>query len=155
MSARGATDFSADAVIAGAGCERSIAAAYQGLLAVCGRAKRPETALQVAYAAKKDGVVLSPAFAGAYYQAKKQQVAGKAMTGRSLKVVAPTRAASGDDTEGASGGIIDLARIQSYVAGFTASGFEALLDVECGLSRAQHASRSGGGLPVNRIRIRW
>ncbi|CAN0556828.1 unnamed protein product, partial [Ectocarpus sp. 8 AP-2014] len=51
--------------------KKDLFSAYCGLLYVCGRAQRPDAALKVVFALKKDGIRPSSALSNTYFKARK------------------------------------------------------------------------------------
>ncbi|CAM9125160.1 unnamed protein product [Ectocarpus fasciculatus] len=105
--------------------KQDLFSAYCGMLYVCGRAQRPDAALKVVFALKKDGIRPSSALSNTYFKAKKDA------------------RDSEDDSQAGPARFRVLRLLDRQL--------ENTLEVECGVSK--HADPMD--LPIERIRIRF
>ncbi|CAM9131809.1 unnamed protein product [Ectocarpus sp. 12 AP-2014] len=105
--------------------KKDLFSAYCGLLYVCGRAQRPDAALKVVFALKKDGIRPSSALSNTYFKARKDS------------------RESEDDPQAGPPRFRMMRLLDRQL--------ENTLEVECGVSK--HADQMD--LPIERIRIRF
>ncbi|CAM9296218.1 unnamed protein product [Ectocarpus sp. 4 AP-2014] len=105
--------------------KKDLFSAYCGLLYVCGRAQRPDAALKVVFALKKDGIRPSSALSNTYFKARKD-----------------SRESEDDPQAGPA---------RFRIMRLLDRQLENTLEVECGVSK--HADQMN--LPIERIRIRF
>ncbi|CAM9143566.1 unnamed protein product [Scytosiphon promiscuus] len=107
--------------------KQDLISAYCGLLYVCGRAQRPDAAVKVVFALRKEGVTPSSTLSSTYFKAKKDS--------KDL----------GDDS---------LAGPASFrVMQLLDRQLENTLTIECGGGRSKHADSVD--LPIERIRLKF